>query len=139
VDLGPFYRGTVLSGRLSRLWPPHWRSRGTPAAQIVDTSAGQVLLMPAELGSYAGSRWSRSRRTTRRGLPRINGVYVLFDGSTLVPLAQLDAPALTAVRTAAVSALAVSRWRRRPPPGWWCSGRGRRRTPTSRRSPPSGR
>jgi ornithine cyclodeaminase/alanine dehydrogenase-like protein (mu-crystallin family) len=82
----------------------------TPPRQIVDTAAGQLLLMPAELGSYAGVKVvTIAPDNPSRGLPRINGVYVLFDGVTLVPLAQLDAPALTAVRTAAVSALAVSR------------------------------
>jgi ornithine cyclodeaminase len=82
----------------------------TPPRQIVDTAAGQVLLMPAELGAYAGVKVvTIAPDNPSRGLPRINGVYVLFDGVTLVPLAQLDAPSLTAVRTAAVSALAVSR------------------------------
>jgi ornithine cyclodeaminase/alanine dehydrogenase-like protein (mu-crystallin family) len=81
----------------------------TPPRQIIDTTAGQVLLMPAELGSHAGVKVvTIAPDNPTRGLPRINGVYVLFDGETLVPLAQLDAPALTAVRTAAVSALAVS-------------------------------
>jgi ornithine cyclodeaminase/alanine dehydrogenase-like protein (mu-crystallin family) len=82
----------------------------TPPRQVVDTSAGQVLLMPAELGDYAGVKVvTIAPANPERGLPRINGVYVLFDAATLVPVAQLDAPALTAVRTAAVSALAVDR------------------------------
>ena len=41
-----------------------------------------------------------------KGLPTINGVYVLFDGETGAVCAILEAPALTALRTAAVSALA---------------------------------
>jgi ornithine cyclodeaminase/alanine dehydrogenase-like protein (mu-crystallin family) len=42
-----------------------------------------------------------------RGLPRIQGVYVLFDPATLAPAALVDGIALTNLRTAAVSALAV--------------------------------
>lgn len=44
---------------------------------------------------------------SRRGLPRIQGAYLLLDGTTLTPLAVRDAVALTAVRTPAVSAVAV--------------------------------
>jgi ornithine cyclodeaminase/alanine dehydrogenase-like protein (mu-crystallin family) len=44
--------------------------------------------------------------TVRSAAPRIQGVYVLFD-STGAPALLIDGVALTAVRTAAVSALAV--------------------------------
>jgi ornithine cyclodeaminase len=82
----------------------------TPPRQVVDTTAGQILLMPAELGPRAGVKVvTIAPGNPERGLPRISGVYVLFDGATLVPVAQLDAPALTAIRTAAVSAYAVDR------------------------------
>src|SRR5512144_1891165 len=40
------------------------------------------------------------------GLPSLHAIYTLFDATTGVPLAQLDGAALTARRTAAVSALA---------------------------------
>lgn len=43
-----------------------------------------------------------------RGLPTINGIYVLLDGKTGRPKAVLDAAALTVRRTAAASALASS-------------------------------
>jgi ornithine cyclodeaminase len=76
----------------------------------VDTAHGQILLMPSEMRAYAGVKVvTIAPDNPYRGLPRINGVYILFDATTLVPLAQIDAPALTAVRTAAVSALAVDR------------------------------
>ncbi|TNF62443.1 MAG: ornithine cyclodeaminase family protein [Burkholderiales bacterium] len=42
------------------------------------------------------------------GLPGLHGSYLLFDGSTGVPLAALDGTVLTARRTAAASALAAS-------------------------------
>jgi ornithine cyclodeaminase/alanine dehydrogenase-like protein (mu-crystallin family) len=94
---------TALANALRR--PGH-----TPPRQIVDTTAGQILLMPAELGPFAGVKVvTIAPANPVRGLPRINGIYVLFDGATLVPLAHLDGAALTAVRTAAVSALAVDR------------------------------
>ncbi len=83
---------------------------GTPPRQIVDTSAGQLLLMPAEIDTYVGVKVvTVAPGNPARGLPRISGVYVLFDSATLVPVAQFDAAELTAVRTAAVSALAVDR------------------------------
>lgn len=43
-----------------------------------------------------------------RGLPSLHAVYTLFDASTGVPVAQIDGAALTARRTACVSALAAS-------------------------------
>jgi ornithine cyclodeaminase/alanine dehydrogenase-like protein (mu-crystallin family) len=81
-----------------------------PPRQILPLAAGQLLLMPAEIPPFAGVKVvTIAPDNVHRGLPRINGVYVLFDSATLVPVAQLDAPALTAIRTAAVSALAVDR------------------------------
>jgi ornithine cyclodeaminase/alanine dehydrogenase-like protein (mu-crystallin family) len=43
----------------------------------------------------------------RLGLPRIQGLYLLFDAATLTPRAVLDGAALTALRTPAVSVAAV--------------------------------
>src|SRR4051812_27572007 len=43
----------------------------------------------------------------QRGLPFIHGVYVLFEPGTLAPAAIVEGAALTALRTAAVSALAT--------------------------------
>lgn len=42
----------------------------------------------------------------KRGFPTVDGVYVLMDGQTGQVIAILEAPALTALRTAGVSALA---------------------------------
>ena len=42
-----------------------------------------------------------------RGLPLINGSYLLFDRDTLQPTAVIDAAALTGLRTAAVSGVAT--------------------------------
>ncbi|UBU09747.1 ornithine cyclodeaminase family protein [Nonomuraea gerenzanensis] len=80
----------------------------TPRRPIVDLPAGQLLLMPAATRRYAGVKAvSIAPANPERGLPRIQGTYLLFDGDTLAPLAALDGIALTSLRTPAVSALAV--------------------------------
>jgi ornithine cyclodeaminase len=80
---------------------------GAPRS-VVPVSHGQLLLMPAEWGRYAGVKVvSVAPDNPAHGRPRIQGTYVLFDASTLTPLTTVDAQELTAVRTAAVSALAV--------------------------------
>ncbi|MFG1710196.1 ornithine cyclodeaminase family protein [Nonomuraea sp. M3C6] len=80
----------------------------TPQRPVVDVPAGQLLLMPAATTRYAGVKAvSIAPGNPERGLPRIQGTYLLFDGDTLTPLAALDGIALTSLRTPAVSALAV--------------------------------
>jgi ornithine cyclodeaminase len=80
----------------------------TPQRPIVDVAAGQLLLMPAATRTYAGVKVvSIAPANPGRGLPRIQGTYLLFDGDTLAPLAAMDGIALTSLRTPAVSALAV--------------------------------
>jgi ornithine cyclodeaminase/alanine dehydrogenase-like protein (mu-crystallin family) len=69
---------------------------------------GELLLMPAEWGRYAGMKVvSVAPDNPERGLPRIQGTYLLLDARTLGTLAVLDGAELTTLRTAAVSALAV--------------------------------
>lgn len=76
----------------------------------VPTPSGQLLLMPAAGPDAAGVKLlGIAPDNGARGLPRIQGVFVLFDGPTLTPVALLDGAALTALRTPAVSALAVAR------------------------------
>ena len=78
------------------------------ARSRVPTEHGQLLLMPAEWGGYAGIKVATvAPDNPRVGRPRIQGAYLLLDAETLTPLAVLDGAALTTVRTAAVSALAV--------------------------------
>lgn len=69
---------------------------------------GQLLLMPSAVPGYAGVKVvTVAPGNPARGLPRVQGAYVLFDGETLTPIALLDAAELTAIRTPAVSAIAV--------------------------------
>ncbi|WP_265863624.1 ornithine cyclodeaminase family protein [Streptomyces sp. SKN60] len=74
----------------------------------VPVPAGELLLMPAASASWAGVKVAGvAPGNPARGLPRITGSYLLLDGPTLRPVAVLDGAALTALRTPAVSALAI--------------------------------
>ncbi|MGW6563675.1 ornithine cyclodeaminase family protein [Streptomyces hydrogenans] len=79
-----------------------------PPRSAVPVPAGELLLMPAAAGSWAGVKIAGvAPGNAALGLPRITGSYLLLDGATLQPRALLDGAALTALRTPAVSALAV--------------------------------
>jgi ornithine cyclodeaminase/alanine dehydrogenase-like protein (mu-crystallin family) len=81
-----------------------------PPRAVIPVRHGQLLLMPAEWGSYAGVKLATvAPANPVLGRPRIQGSYLLMDAETLTPLAVLDGVALTAIRTAAVSAVAVQR------------------------------
>jgi ornithine cyclodeaminase len=69
---------------------------------------GDLIVMPGALPGAAGVKLlTLNRGNPARGHPLIQGVYVLFGGDTLAPRAIIDGAALTALRTAAVSALAT--------------------------------
>jgi len=79
-----------------------------PLRTRLDTSAGQLLLMPASGPQGVGVKLvTLTEANPARGLPFVNAVYVLFDGRTQSPSAMMDGAALTALRTAAVSGLAT--------------------------------
>ncbi|OKJ34984.1 MULTISPECIES: ornithine cyclodeaminase family protein [unclassified Streptomyces] len=79
-----------------------------PQRTAFPVPAGELLLMPAASGAYAGVKIAGVvPGNAARGLPRITGNYLLLDGPTLRPLALLDGEVLTALRTPAVSALAL--------------------------------
>ncbi|WP_369138036.1 ornithine cyclodeaminase family protein [Modestobacter versicolor] len=72
--------------------------------------AGELLVMPSDAGGGTLAAVKLATVTPDvpgSGLPRVNAVCVLFDAVTLAPVAVLDGVALTALRTPAVSALAV--------------------------------
>lgn len=75
-----------------------------PARASVPLDGGELLLMPSEGREFAGVKVLSVRESgSTNGVPRIQGTYVLFDRGTLTPIALLDGPELTAMRTAAVS------------------------------------
>jgi ornithine cyclodeaminase/alanine dehydrogenase-like protein (mu-crystallin family) len=79
-----------------------------PSRTRVETPAGDVLLMPSASDREAGVKLvTVAPGNPDRGLPLIHALYVLLDGATLAPVALLEGAALTALRTAAVSALAT--------------------------------
>lgn len=73
-----------------------------PPRRFVPLSGGELILMPSEVGASVAVKL-----VTVGGDPRIQGVVVVFDPQTLAPTALADGIAVTNVRTAAVSALAV--------------------------------
>jgi ornithine cyclodeaminase/alanine dehydrogenase-like protein (mu-crystallin family) len=80
----------------------------TPPRGVLEVPAGQLLLMPSASARFVGVKLaSVGTGNVELGLPRIQGVYVLFDAATLSPVALMDGVALTALRTPAVSALAL--------------------------------
>jgi ornithine cyclodeaminase/alanine dehydrogenase-like protein (mu-crystallin family) len=79
-----------------------------PPRHAVDTKNGQMLLMPTQISGWAGVKIvSVAPGNAERGLPRIQGIYVLMDAETLSPVALLDGSAITSLRTPAMSAVAV--------------------------------
>jgi len=73
-----------------------------PPRRFVPLTAGELILMPSEVGEHVAVKL-----VSVGGDPRIQGVVVVFDAQTLAPTALADGIAVTNVRTAAVSALAV--------------------------------
>lgn len=74
----------------------------------VPLERGSFLLMPGEHGGYAGVKVvTVAPENHKRQLPKIQGNYLLFDSDSLRPLVLIDGVALTAIRTPAVSALAI--------------------------------
>jgi ornithine cyclodeaminase/alanine dehydrogenase-like protein (mu-crystallin family) len=75
-----------------------------PPRAAVALPGGELLVMPSAAGGRAAVKL-----VTVGGAPRIQGVCVVFDATTLAPAALVDGIALTTLRTPAVSALAVRR------------------------------
>ncbi|MFE0460112.1 ornithine cyclodeaminase family protein [Kitasatospora sp. NPDC058965] len=81
-----------------------------PARLGMPVPSGELLVMPAATERYAGVKIAGvAPANPARGLARITGSYLLLDGPTLLPLALLDGAALTALRTPAVTAVALDR------------------------------
>jgi ornithine cyclodeaminase/alanine dehydrogenase-like protein (mu-crystallin family) len=76
-----------------------------PPRSALPVGDGELLVMPAAAAGYAAVKLV----TVGPREPRIQGVCVLFDAGALAPVALLDGIALTNLRTAAVSLVAVRR------------------------------
>ncbi|MFE4973980.1 ornithine cyclodeaminase family protein [Kitasatospora sp. NPDC056651] len=97
-------------GAIERVLLDGFDPEAAPARSAVPVPAGELLLMPAAAGLYAGVKIAGVvPANPERGLPRITGSYLLLDGPTLQPVALLDGAALTALRTPAVTAAALRR------------------------------
>ena len=80
-----------------------------PNRQHLDVGGGDLLVMPAWSDGASGVKLvTVAPGNPERGLPLIHGVYALFEKPSLRPIALFDAAPLTALRTAAVSALATT-------------------------------
>ncbi len=87
---------------------------GTPMRSAVPAGDGQLLLMPAAgTGGVGVKLVTVHPDNPSRGLPLVQGVYVLFAADTLAPVALVDGAELTRLRTAAVSAVATQHLARR--------------------------
>ena len=79
-----------------------------PKRQHIQWPGGTLLTMPAiGAGAMAVKLVSVVPGNAARALPVTNGLLILSDAGTGLPLAMLDAAALTAMRTGAVGALGV--------------------------------
>ncbi len=88
----------------------HHRDEWTmPAKVYLDSSPhGDFRAMPALGDGFALLKWVTSfPGNPARGLPTVTGVVCLSDATTGVPLALLDASAITTLRTGAVAAVAT--------------------------------
>lgn len=87
---------------------------GDPPREAADTSNGSILMMPSEVGDVAGIKvLTLAPDNPQRGLPKIQGHYLLFDAATMTLKAMLDGEALTSLRTPALSIAAARPFLRR--------------------------
>jgi len=79
-----------------------------PERMHVDSNDDVLLLMPCFLGDYFATKVvTLFPGNAEKDVPVLNGIVILNGAETGLPLALLDGPALTAVRTAAVGAVSV--------------------------------
>ena len=79
-----------------------------PQRMHVDRDDNVLLLMPCFLDDYFATKVvTLFPGNAAKKVPVLNGVVILNDAGTGIPVALLDGPALTAVRTAAVGAVSI--------------------------------
>lgn len=112
LALGPAAAADALEQALRGGLDP---SSGVPRS-FVGVPAGELIIMPAAGPRHVGTKLvGVAPRNAERGLPRIGAVYVLFDASTMQPVATLDGTALTTLRTPATSIVGLRPWLRSRP------------------------
>jgi ornithine cyclodeaminase/alanine dehydrogenase-like protein (mu-crystallin family) len=80
----------------------------TPLRSHIEVGGGSLWMMPATGAEGAGVKLiTINDDNPGRGLPLIQGAYVLFAPETMTPEAVIEGSALTGIRTAAVSGLAT--------------------------------
>ncbi|MDU0478514.1 ornithine cyclodeaminase family protein [Staphylococcus chromogenes] len=78
---------------------------------ITAAGTGELLSMPSAIPGWTGAKLiTVAPDNPSSGLPRIQGVYVLFDTATMAPRAIIDGNSLTLLRTPAMSALVADYW-----------------------------
>lgn len=81
------------------------------SALEMEADNATALFMPAylpEIGKFGVKTVNMNRNNPAKGLHLIHAMMMVFDSSTGVPLAVMDAESITAMRTGAVSGLATS-------------------------------
>ena len=100
--------GALLQAAESAALAADQGEHATPRRQHIDWNGNTFLTMPAVASDMIGAKLvCVVPGNSVRNLPVTNGVMVLADGETGVPVAMLNAAALTALRTGAVGALGV--------------------------------
>src|SRR5262245_34959138 len=103
--IGAIEKALVAHAR-GRTLPPQLLGFHTPAGGGFHLKAAGVL---GRRGVFAAKINANFGSNPQRGLPRIQGVVALFDAQDGRPLALLDSMELTALRTAAMTAVAARR------------------------------
>ncbi|MBS3177275.1 MULTISPECIES: ornithine cyclodeaminase family protein [unclassified Pseudoclavibacter] len=107
-DVEALLTPTAAVDALRRALAGGFRPETDHARIFEQLDGGEFLLMPAETATSTGIKvLTIAPDNPARGLARIQGLYVLFDSATLSPRALIDGPALTDIRTSAVSVAAI--------------------------------
>ncbi|MBK0420758.1 ornithine cyclodeaminase family protein [Leucobacter sp. CSA2] len=79
---------------------------------------GEFLLMPAQGPEFSGLKaLTVAPNNPARGLAKIQGLYALYSSDTLEPVAVMEGSSLTAIRTPAVTLMAIRHLARAALPG----------------------
>jgi Predicted ornithine cyclodeaminase, mu-crystallin homolog len=81
-----------------------------PQSSIAYAMPASLAQSTGDVGPALGMKWvTVVPENSQLGLPTVNSLIILNDPQTTAPIAILDGSAITAVRTAAVSGVAISR------------------------------